>query len=178
MDAEDVGLDEEDIELRGLVRDFVEREARPAAAEYEARGEDPAQVYRTLGALGLAGIPFDAAFGGSARPYRSYLLLIEELARAWVALAIGLGVHTLVCDAIQRFGDPALKEGLLAPMLAGERFGAYALTESSSGSDAAALRTRAVRSNGRHAPRRLWGLPPAQISDCSSSGRISCETKS
>jgi len=145
VDPRDVGLDEEDLALRELVRSFAEREARPLSVEFEARAEDPAALYRKLGTLGLTGIPFAEKYGGSARPYRSYLILVEELARAWAALAVGLGVHTLVCDAVQRFGDEALRAELLPAMLAGERFGAYALTESSSGSDAASLRTRAVR---------------------------------
>jgi alkylation response protein AidB-like acyl-CoA dehydrogenase len=143
---EDVGLDEEELALREVVRAFVEREARPQSVVFEARAEDPTAVYHKLGAMGLAGLPFDGAHGGSDRPYRTYLLTVEELARAWLAVAVGLGVHTLVCDAVQRFGDPALKEELLPDLLAGRRFGAYALTEASSGSDAASLRTRAVRS--------------------------------
>jgi len=118
------------------------------AAEYEERGEDPLPVYRELGARGLAGLPFDPAYGGCGRPYREYLDLIEELARSWVALAVGLGVHTLVCDAVQRFASVDTKRELLPAMLAGERFGAYALTESSSGSDAASLRTRAKKTDG------------------------------
>ena len=115
--------------------------------EYEARAEDPAPVYRLMGDLGLAGIPFDPAYGGRGEPYRAYLDLVEELARSWVSLAVGLGVHTLVCDAVARNGGDGLKEELLPDMLAGRRFGAYALTESSSGSDAASLRTRAERTS-------------------------------
>jgi alkylation response protein AidB-like acyl-CoA dehydrogenase len=118
------------------------------AAEYEERGEDPLPVYRELGAKGLAGLPFDPAYGGGGRPYREYLDLIEELARSWVALAVGLGVHTLVCDAVQRFATVETRRELLPAMLAGKRFGAYALTESSSGSDAASLRTRAKKTDG------------------------------
>ncbi len=121
------------------------------AAEYEERGEDPLPVYRELGAKGLAGLPFDPGYGGGGRPYREYLDLIEELARSWVALAVGIGVHTLVCDAVQRFATVETRRELLPAMLAGERFGAYALTESSSGSDAASLRTRAKRTEGGYA---------------------------
>jgi alkylation response protein AidB-like acyl-CoA dehydrogenase len=121
------------------------------AAEYEERGEDPLPVYQELGAKGLAGLPFDPAYGGGGRPYREYLDLIEELARSWVALAVGIGVHTLVCDAVQRFGTEEIKRELLPAMLAGEKFGAYALTESSSGSDAASLRTRAERTGSGYA---------------------------
>jgi alkylation response protein AidB-like acyl-CoA dehydrogenase len=121
------------------------------AAEYEERGEDPLPVYRELGARGLAGLPFDPAYGGGGRPYAEYLDLVEELARSWLALAVGLGVHTLFCDAVQRFASPRTRRELLPAMLAGERFGAYALTEASSGSDAAGLRTRAKRAEGGYA---------------------------
>lgn len=136
--------DEDDAALRELAREFADREARPRVSDFEARAQDPAELYAKLGALGLAGIPFDEGFGGAGRPYSSYLILIEELAQAWAGLAVGLAVHTLVCDAIQRFGGPALKAELLGPLLAGRAFGAYALTESSSGSDAAGLKARAV----------------------------------
>ena len=121
------------------------------AVEYEERAEDPLPVYRELGAKGLAGLPFDPAYGGGGRPYREYLDLIEGLARSWVALAVGIGVHTLVCDAVQRFASVETRRELLPAMLAGERFGAYALTESSSGSDAASLRTRAKKTEDGYA---------------------------
>src|SRR5229473_3305300 len=124
---------------------------RELAAGYEQRAEDPLPVYRELAAGRLTGLPFDPAYGGGGRPYREYLDLVEELARSWVALAVGLGVHTLACDAVQRFGHDDLRAELLPAMLAGERFGAYALTESSSGSDAASLRTRAKKTEGGYA---------------------------
>ncbi|HEU5002144.1 MAG TPA: acyl-CoA dehydrogenase family protein [Actinomycetota bacterium] len=151
---DNVGLDEDDRALRDLVRTFAEREVRPVVEAHEAAAKDPAAVYAGLAALGVAGIPFPEEFGGAGRPYRSYLLVIEELAHVWVAAAVGLGVHTLVCDAVQRFAGPELKEELLPALLAGERLGAYALTESSSGSDAASLQTRAVPDGGGY---RLTG---------------------
>lgn len=148
MDPEDVGLDPTERELRALVRDFMEREAREQVSSFEERAADPVEVYQRLASLGLTGIPFEDAFGGGGQRYRTYLLVVEELARAWVALAIGLGVHTLACDAISRFGNDALKAELLPNMIAGTRFGAYALSEPSSGSDAASLTTRATKSTG------------------------------
>lgn len=148
MEPDDVGLEPHERELRYLVREFVEKEARTKAAEYEERAEDPLDVYQKLAGLGLAGLPFGPELGGGGQPYRTYLLVIEELARAWVGLAIGLGVHTLACDAIQRFGSSHLKRELLPSMLSGKTLGAYALSESSSGSDAASLKTRAVKANG------------------------------
>lgn len=143
-------LDSTEIALREMVRDFSEDKARPASLDFEEKGEDPAAFYAELGTLGLSGLPFDPEFGGGGAPYRTYLMVIEELARAWVALAIGLGVHTLACDGIQRFGSRAMKDELLPAMLAGERFGAYALSEASSGSDAASLRTKAVAHGDRY----------------------------
>jgi alkylation response protein AidB-like acyl-CoA dehydrogenase len=142
---QDVGLTEAQRDLRDMVRDFAENEARPASFEYEGRGEDPAEFYEKLGKLGLTGIPFDPEFGGGGESYLTHLIVTEEIARVWVALAIGLGVHVLPCDAIQRFGTTELQRRLLPRMLAGEEFGAFALTESASGSDAASLRTRAER---------------------------------
>ena len=147
---EDVGLDEDDRALRDLVRTFAEREVRPLVEAHEAASRDPDAVYAGLAGLGVTGIPFAEEYAGAGRPYRSYLLVIEELARVWVAAAVGLGVHTLVCDAVQRFAGHELKAELLPALLAGERFGAYALTESSSGSDAASLQTRAVPSGGAY----------------------------
>jgi alkylation response protein AidB-like acyl-CoA dehydrogenase len=152
--SEQVGLTDTQRELQEVVRDFVDREARTAAVEYEERAEDPAYFYEQLGKLGLTGIPFDPKYGGGGEPYLTYLLVIEELSRAWVALAIGLSIHTLTSFAIEKYGSDELKERLLPPMLAGEKFGAYALSEPSSGSDAASLRTRADRTRKGY---RLFG---------------------
>lgn len=150
MLAEDVGLEPFERELRDLVRGFAMRELQSAAPSYEERGEDPAPIFRQMSALGLAGIPFDPGLGGGGQGYGTYLLVVEELARAWVSVAIGLGVHTLCCDAVHRFGSEDLKQQLLPPMLGGEKWGAYALSEPGSGSDAAALVTRAVRKDASY----------------------------
>jgi alkylation response protein AidB-like acyl-CoA dehydrogenase len=144
-DNSQLGLSETQRELQQVVRDFADREARPASVEFEERAEDPAYFYEQIGKMGLTGIPFDPKYGGGGEPYLTYLLVIEELSRAWVALAIGLSIHTLTCFAIEKFGKEEMRERLLPPMVAGERFGAYALSEPSSGSDAASLRTKAER---------------------------------
>ena len=150
LQAQYVGLSEEDRALQKMVRDFAESKARPLSNVHEEAGTDPTDVYLELGLLGLAGLPFDPDLGGGGQPYATYLMVIEELARAWVGLAIGLGVHTLCCDGIQRFGSEELKKEILPQMLAGEKFGAYALSEPSSGSDAASLRSKAVKFDGEY----------------------------
>ncbi|MGH2721365.1 MAG: acyl-CoA dehydrogenase family protein, partial [Actinomycetota bacterium] len=150
VDPTRVGLSETEVALRDVVRAFAAREAAPLAREYEQRGEDPGPVYARLAELGLTGIPFDPELGGGGQPYRTYLLVVEELARAWLGLAIGLSVHTLVCDAVGRFATGETARRVLPDLLAGERFGAYALTEPASGSDAGALRMQARRAGHRY----------------------------
>ena len=138
-------LDDDQRALVQLVREFASNEAAPAAAEYESRSEDPAPLYAKLAELGLTGIPFPEAYGGAAQPYETYLLVVEELAAAYVALAIGLSVHTLCAFAVDRFGTEKQKKDVLEHLATGEWFGAYSLSEPSSGSDAAALKTKAER---------------------------------
>lgn len=147
-------LGEDEISLVGLVREFASQEAAPVAAEYEARAEDPAVLYAKLAELGLVGIPFPEEYGGGGQPYAGYLLVIEELAAAYVALAIGLSVHTLCAFAIDSFGTAEQKREVLSRLTAGEWFGAYSLSEPHSGSDAAALTTKAVRTDAGY---RLTG---------------------
>src|SRR4051794_2576080 len=96
-------LDEDQRALALLVREFAAAEAAPAAAGYEARSEDPAPLYAQLAELGLAGIPFPEEHGGGGQPYATYLIALEELAGAYVALAIGLSVHTLCAFAVDTF---------------------------------------------------------------------------
>ncbi|HYY44051.1 MAG TPA: acyl-CoA dehydrogenase family protein [Actinomycetota bacterium] len=138
-------LDEEQRALAETVREFADKEVAPAAPHYEARSEDPLPLYRKLAELGLTGIPFPEEFGGGGATYSTYLLVIEELARAHVALAIGLSVHTLCAFAISEFGTDAQKKELLSKLTTGEWYGAYSLSEPSSGSDAASLRSKAQR---------------------------------
>jgi alkylation response protein AidB-like acyl-CoA dehydrogenase len=141
-------LDDDQRALANLVREFAGAEARPASAHYEDRSEDPAPLYAQLAELGLTGLPFPEELGGGGQPYGTYLIAIEEIAYAYVALAIGLSVHTLCAFAVDTFGTDAQRKEILARLAAGEWFGAYSLSEPSSGSDAVALRTRAARSNG------------------------------
>ena len=138
-------LDDEQRALVQMVREFCAAEAVPAAAEYEARGEDPLPLYGKLAELGLTGIPFPEEFGGGGQPYSTYLLVIEELASGYLSLAVGLSVHTLCAFAVNEFGSDVQKKEVLSKLALGEWFGAYSLSESGSGSDAAALAARAER---------------------------------
>jgi alkylation response protein AidB-like acyl-CoA dehydrogenase len=141
-------LDEDQRALVGLTREFADEVAAPAAPEYEARSEDPAPLYKQLAELGLTGIPYPEEHGGGGQPYSTYLLVVEELARAYLGFAIGLSVHTLCAFAINEFGTPELKEDVLARLCSGDWYGAYSLSEPHSGSDAVALSTKAVKGDG------------------------------
>lgn len=131
--------------LLALTRELADRELRPRAAQAEASGEFPREVFRTLGRSGLLGLPYEEKYGGGGQPHEVYLQVVEELARAWLAMGVGVSVHTLAVQALARYGTPAQKQRWLPDMLGGELLGAYCLSEPHCGSDAAALRTRAVR---------------------------------
>jgi alkylation response protein AidB-like acyl-CoA dehydrogenase len=138
-------LDEEQRALVQMVRDFGAAEAAAAAEEYEAKAEDPRPLYQKLSELGLTGIPFPEEYGGGGQPYSTYLLVVEEIAASYLALAIGLSVHTLCAFAVNEFGTDTQKKEILEKLALGEWFGAYSLSEPGSGSDAAALSTRALK---------------------------------
>jgi alkylation response protein AidB-like acyl-CoA dehydrogenase len=131
--------------LLGLTRELADGELRPRAGDYERRGEFPREVFRTLGRAGLLGLPYDEAYGGAGQPYETYLQVVEELANAWLAVGLGVSVHTLACYPTAAFGAEAQRKRWLPDMLGGELLGAYCLSEPHAGSDAAALSTKAVR---------------------------------
>ncbi|MFE2722421.1 acyl-CoA dehydrogenase family protein [Kitasatospora sp. NPDC059327] len=134
---------EEARELLSLTRDLVQREIQPRAAEDEAAGRFPREIFRTLGEAGLLSLPYEEKYGGGDQPYEVYLQVLEELAGAWLAVGLGVSVHTLSCHALAGFGSDEQRAAWLPGMLAGDQLGAYCLSEPQSGSDAAALRTRA-----------------------------------
>jgi alkylation response protein AidB-like acyl-CoA dehydrogenase len=131
--------------LLDLVRDLAANELAPRAADFEERGEFPRDVFRTLGRAGLLGLPYPEEYGGAAQPYEVYLQCLEELAVAWLAVGLGVSVHTLACFPTFGYGSEEQRAKWLPEMLGGELLGAYCLSEPGSGSDAAALSTRAER---------------------------------
>ena len=134
--------------LLDLTRDIAQREIRPRAAEEEAAERFPREVFGTLGAAGLLGLPYPQEYGGGDQPYEVYLQVLEELASARLTVGMGVSVHTLACHAVAEFGTEQQRAEHLPAMLGGGLLGAYCLSEPSAGSDAASLRTRAVREDG------------------------------
>ncbi|MGA4802814.1 acyl-CoA dehydrogenase family protein [Streptomyces lavendulocolor] len=136
---------EEARDLITLVRDIVQREIAPRAAEEEDAGHFPREVFTLLSDSGLLGLPYDSDFGGGDQPYEVYLQVLEELAAARLTVGLGVSVHSLACHALAGYGTKEQQTEHLPAMLGGGLLGAYCLSEPSSGSDAASLRTKAVR---------------------------------
>ncbi len=132
-------------DLLSLVRDIAQREIAPKAAEEEDAGRFPREVFTLLSQSGLLGLPYDSEYGGGDQPYEVYLQVLEELAAARLTVGLGVSVHTLASYALATYGTKEQQVEHLPAMLGGGLLGAYCLSEPSSGSDAASLRTKAVR---------------------------------
>ena len=135
--------DEETRALFELTRELADAELRPRVDAAERDGTFPREVFRVLGRSGLLALPYPERFGGGGQPYRTYLQVVEELAAAWLAVGLGVSVHTLTCFPLATAGTPEQAQRWLPGMLGGDQLGAYCLSEPASGSDAAAVRTTA-----------------------------------
>jgi alkylation response protein AidB-like acyl-CoA dehydrogenase len=135
---------EEAYELLGLTREIADGELAPRAADFEARGEFPRDVLRTIGRAGLLGLPYPEDDGGGGQPYEVYLQVLEVIASRWLSIAEAVSVHTLSCFPVAAYGGERQRK-MLPDLLGGDLLGAYCLSEPQGGSDAAALTTRAVR---------------------------------
>jgi len=139
---------EEGQDLMDLTREICDKELRPRVDDAErgaaATPQLPRDVFRTLGRAGLLSLPYPEEFGGGGQPYEVYLQVVEEIASAWMSVAVGVSVHSLTCYPVAQFGTDEQKARLLPDMLSGEQLGAYCLSERSAGSDVAAMTTRAT----------------------------------
>ena len=139
-------LTEEQTMIRDMARAFAQEQLAPHAADWDRSHTFPHDAVRQMGELGLLGMVIPEAWGGAGADYVSFALAIEEVAAGDGACSTIMAVHNSVaCMPIFRFGSDAQKERYLKPMAKGELLGAFCLTEPQAGSDAAALRMRAVR---------------------------------
>jgi alkylation response protein AidB-like acyl-CoA dehydrogenase len=134
---------EEAADLVRLVRDLAEKELAPRVGEAEATATFPREVFRTLGRAGVLGLPYPEEYGGGGQPYEVYLQVLEEIARVWASVGVGVSVHALSCFGLVTRGTEEQKRTWLPDMLGGELLGAYCLSEPHAGSDPAAMRTTA-----------------------------------
>jgi alkylation response protein AidB-like acyl-CoA dehydrogenase len=148
--AERILPTDEGTELIALVREFAAKELAPRAAAAEAAGEFPRDVFTRLGQLGILSLPYPEEYGGGGQPFEVYLQVLEELAAAWLTVAVGVSVHVLSCYPVARFGTDDQHRELLPELLAGDLLGAYCLSESQAGSDVTAMTTKARLDGDRY----------------------------
>jgi alkylation response protein AidB-like acyl-CoA dehydrogenase len=131
-------------DLLELVRDLVDRELLPRVDADERDKRFPRDVYDLLAKTGLMGLAYPVEHGGGGQAYETYLQVLEEISAGWISVGIGVSVHTLATFPVAEYGSAAQQAEFLPDLLEGRQLGAYCLSEPSSGSDAAALTTRAV----------------------------------
>jgi butyryl-CoA dehydrogenase len=132
--------------LRDMVRQFVEKEARPTVAERDEQAIWPERLVKQMGELGLLGVAVSEEYGGAGLDYISYAIVIEELSRVDASLGVIASVNnSLVCYGLEKYGTEEQKRELLVPLASGRALGAFSLSEPGAGSDAAAQKTVAVR---------------------------------
>ena len=136
----------EHVALRRMIREFAETEVAPLAAEIDREGRVPLETLEKLGEIGLLGVCFPQEYGGMGAGEMGYCILMEELARVCTSTSTNVGAHIGIgAMSIYMDGTEEQKQKYLTPLARGEKFAAFVLTESDAGSDAAAIRTRAVR---------------------------------
>jgi alkylation response protein AidB-like acyl-CoA dehydrogenase len=142
-------LTDDQITIRDMARDFAADKLAPHAAEWDEKRHFPVDVIRETAALGMAGIYVREENGGSGLTRMDAALIFEALAEGCPTISAYISIHNMVAWMIDRFGDDAQRQAFLPELLTMAHLGAYCLTEPGSGSDAAALRTKAVR-DGDH----------------------------
>ncbi|MGD8243646.1 MAG: acyl-CoA dehydrogenase family protein [Anaerolineae bacterium] len=136
--------------LRRLVREFAEKEVAPIAAEIDREERIPFEVLRQAGEIGLLGVCFPQEYGGMGAGETGYCIMMEEIGRVCTSTATNIGAHIGIgAMTIHLDGTAEQKEKYLTPLARGEKLAAFLLTESDAGSDAEAIRTRAMR-DGDH----------------------------
>jgi alkylation response protein AidB-like acyl-CoA dehydrogenase len=145
----DFELTDEQRQVRAMARDFAEAELGDRIAPFDERHEFPHAIVAKLGPLGFLGVLVPEEYGGAGLDYVSYALIVEELNRGDASVGITMWAHNSLCvNHITMHASAAQKTKYLPPLARGEMLGAWGLTEPGSGSDAAALRTRAELRDG------------------------------
>lgn len=136
--------------LKDSVRNFAEKEIQPHIMESDAKGEWPEELTKKLGDMGLLGIIIPPEFSGAGYSNVDYVIILEEISKVDPSVGLVVAAHNSLCsNHINLFGNEEQKKKYLAPLASGQTLGAWGLTEPEAGSDAAALKTKAVK-DGKH----------------------------
>lgn len=136
--------------FRESLRDFVEREIKPVAREWERAGRYPTEIVETMMEMGLFGLLVPSEYGGSAADMVSFSLVFEEISRGWMGVAGILGSHSVSCWMIAQHGTEEQKLKHLPDWATGKRRTGIALTEPGAGTDLQGITTRAVRAGDHY----------------------------
>ena len=139
-------LTENQIIIRNTIRDFAEKNIRPVIMEFDESQKFPMEIMKQLGELGFLGILVPEEFGGANLGYVEYAIIIEEISKVDPSIGLSVAAHNGLCtNHINLFGNEVQKKKYLPDLASGKKIGAWGLTESFSGSDAAGLKSIAVK---------------------------------
>ncbi len=142
-------LSENQLIIRDTIRQFAEEKIRPVIMEYDESQKFPVEIFKQLGELGFLGILIPEEYGGAGLGYKDFAIVIEELAKVDPSVALSVAAHNGLCtNHLYTFGNETQRKKYLPFLTKGEKIGAWGLTEPSSGSDAAGLKTTAEKING------------------------------
>lgn len=144
----DFKLTDEQRLIRKAARDFAAKELAPNAREWEETATFSHETFRKMGRLDFTGLYVPEEYGGTGVGRLTAAVIFEELSKGCFATAVSLSVHNMVANLIYQYGNEEQRERWVEPLAAGEKLGAYSLTEADAGSDAAALSTTAVKTDG------------------------------
>jgi alkylation response protein AidB-like acyl-CoA dehydrogenase len=146
----DFKLTEQQLEVQNLARDFAQNEIAPTVMKYDEAQEFPMDIAKKLGEIGFLGIIFPEEYGGSGMTAMEYAIIIEEISKIDPSLGLTIASHNGLCtNHIYSFANEELKKKYIPDLASGNKLGAWGLTESVSGSDAAGMASTAVK-NGDH----------------------------
>ncbi len=139
------GLTEDQRELLGLVKQFVDEQILPVATELEHRDEYPTAIVEGLKRMGVFGLMIPPEYGGLGESLLTYALVVEEIARGWMSVSGIINTHFIVAHLLLQHGTDEQRQRYLPRMATGEVRGAFSMSEPHCGSDVSAIRTKAVR---------------------------------
>ncbi|MEU7785972.1 acyl-CoA dehydrogenase family protein [Amycolatopsis sp. NPDC049159] len=145
--AQTAGLTDVQSEILATVRQFVDKEVIPHAQELEHSDTYPADIVEGMKEMGLFGITIPEEYGGLGESLLTYALVVEEIARGWMSVSGVINTHFIVAHMISRHGTEAQKQHFLPRMATGEVRGSFSMSEPDLGSDVAAIKTKAKKTD-------------------------------
>lgn len=146
-----IEFDEDQLAVKNTIRQFAEEVIKPVVMHYDESQEFPIEIMKQLGELGFLGILVPEKYGGAGMGYVEYAIVVEELARIDPSIALSVAAHNGLCtNHILVNANEELKQKYLPDLASGKKIGAWGLTEPSSGSDAGAMQTIAVKEAGHY----------------------------